>query len=148
MIRKKYIWLSILILTIVLAFGGCKSMEESEMNYYMKEQKPRIEKFLKYNYNNIDSVTLTGTKKNPMGGFSIKGYINDDKSLTITVPTESIDTNIEYVDGLNGEFIDKNTKFSGENSKSVSEIEAEEKTTMSSSARMTLWKEKFGSKTT
>ncbi|MBO0474647.1 hypothetical protein IGL98_002571 [Enterococcus sp. DIV0840] len=145
MIRKKYIFLSILMLTIILAFGGCKSMEESEMNYYMKEQKPRIEKFLKYHYNNIDSVTLTGTQKNPMGGFFIQGYINGDENLSISVQGE-VGTNIEYVDGLNIDFDKKNNKSN--NNKSVSEIEAEEKTTMSSSARMSLWKEKYGSKTT
>jgi len=126
--------------------GGCKNMEKNAEEAYMIEQKPRIEKYLNYNYNNIDSVTLTGTKKNPMGGFSIKGYINDDKNLTITVPVLSMDTDIEYVDGLNGEFIDKNTKFPGENTKTITEIEAKERTTMSSSARMSLWKEKYGSK--
>ncbi|MGX7412903.1 DUF1433 domain-containing protein [Enterococcus caccae] len=120
-------------------------MEESEMNYYMKEQKPRIEKFLKYHYNNIDSVTLTGTQKNPMGGFFIQGYINGDENLSISVQGE-VGTNIEYVDGLNIDFDKKNNKSN--NNKSVSEIEAEEKTTMSSSARMSLWKEKYGSKTT
>lgn len=122
-------------------------MEKISQEEYMKEQKPRIEKFLKYHYNNIDSITLTGTQNNPMGGFFIKGYINGDKDLTISALGE-LGSNIEYVDGLNGEFIDKNTKFPGENSKSVSEIEAEEKTTMSSSARMSLWKEKYGAKTT
>ncbi|XUB55951.1 hypothetical protein IGJ02_000183 [Enterococcus sp. DIV0724b] len=147
MIRKKYICLSILILTIVLAFGGCKSMEESEMNYYMKEQKPKIEKFLKYNYNNIKSVTLTQANKNPMGGFSIKGYVNENKNLKISVPA-SLESDIEYVNGLADPFFEKNYKFPGQDTKSVSEIEAEEKTTMSSSARMSLWKEKYGSKTT
>lgn len=117
-------------------------MEKNPQEEYMKEQKPRIEKFLKYHYNHMNSVTLTSTQKNPMGGFSIKGYINNDKNLAITVPVLSIDTDIEYVDGLNGEFIDKPTQFPGKNSKSVSEIEAEEKTTISSSARMSLWKEK------
>jgi len=143
MLSKKKISLSILIIGILILLGGCKNMEKAEQETYMLEQKPRIEKFLTYNYNNINSVTLTGTKKNPMGGFSIKGYINDDTSLAITVPVSSIDTDIEYVDGLNGEFIDNNYKFPGQDTKTISEIEKIENSTLSSSARMSLWKEKY-----
>jgi len=142
MLNKKNILLSISMIVIMITFGGCKNMEKSEMEFYMKEQKPRIEKFLKYNYNNIESVTLTGTKKNPMGGFSIKGYVNENKNFKISVPA-SLESNIEYVNGLADPFFEENYKFPGQDTKTISEIEEIEKSTMSSSSRMSLWKEKY-----
>ncbi|MGM0094818.1 hypothetical protein IGJ40_002779 [Enterococcus sp. DIV0418] len=92
----------------------------------MQEQKPRIEKFLKYNYNNIESITLTKTYTNPTGVVHIEGYLNNNEKLKIDAP----------LDGLNGvEVVDTPTIFDDKYSKpqfkyegkTVSGIEAEEK---------------------
>ncbi|PEX96100.1 hypothetical protein COE16_30305 [Bacillus cereus] len=94
---------------------------------YMAEQKIRIEKYLKYNYNNVHSVTLTDIHKNPTGVVHINGYINGDKDLEIDASVVS-EKGIEFVGGLSGGFDDKNHKPELEGKlKSVSEIEAEEK---------------------
>ncbi|PER24689.1 hypothetical protein CN485_21915 [Bacillus cereus] len=94
---------------------------------YMAEQKIRIEKYLKYNYNNVHSVILTDMYKDPMGVIHIEGYINEDKNLKIDAIIES-EKGIEFVGGLSGGFDDKNHKSELEGKlKSVSEIEAEEK---------------------
>ena len=104
--KRKWI---IAIVIILILVGGYKIVEKKKIDEYVERQKPRIEKYLKYNYDNIDSITITGTSKNPMGGFSIKGYINDDKNLTILAKA-SLDSDIENVDGLPSSFYDKYKK--------------------------------------
>lgn len=92
----------------------------------MAEQKPRIEKFLAYNFNNIDSITLTGTHTNPTGITHIEGYINDNKKLWIDAPMDS-KSGVEIVDTateLNNNYLKKEFLYEG---KTVSGIEAEEK---------------------
>ena len=116
-------------------------MEKQRIESYVEIQKPRIEKYLKYNYNNIEKITLTGINKNPMGGFSIKGYVNENKSLNFTVPA-SIDTDIEYVDGLANQFFDDNEKYPDKESKTVSEIEEEERNSLSFDEKMKLLNQK------
>ncbi|MHC5251544.1 DUF1433 domain-containing protein [Listeria kieliensis] len=92
----------------------------------MQEQKPRIEKYLNYNFNNIKSVTLTDTYTNPTGVTHIKGYVNGDEKLTIDAPLSSkhgvevVDTSDELFD----DYLKEKYRF---NVRSVSDIEAEEK---------------------
>lgn len=131
--------LIILILLVIILIGGYKFMEKQKINTYVETQKPRIEKFLKYHYNNIETVTITGTKKNPMGGFSIEGYINDDKDLYISTRGE-LGTDIEYVSGLSYDFDQKYNKSN--NNKSVSEIEEEERNSLSFDEKMKLLNQK------
>ncbi|MDT0050174.1 DUF1433 domain-containing protein [Listeria cossartiae subsp. cayugensis] len=50
----------------------------------LKEESPRIEKYLKYNYNNIENVTFTKADFTGMGTPYIEGYINGDKDLYFT----------------------------------------------------------------
>ncbi|OSX86963.1 DUF1433 domain-containing protein [Bacillus cereus] len=130
--NKKFFFGGILLvlLLVIGGFGGYHYMKEKqneELNKYMAEQKIRIEKYLKYNYNNVHSVTLTGMHRNPTGVVHIEGYINGNKDLGIDASVEN-EKGIEFVDILSIEFEDKNCKPEFEDkSKSVSEIEAEEK---------------------
>ncbi|WP_167630545.1 DUF1433 domain-containing protein [Listeria valentina] len=92
----------------------------------MQEQKPRIEKFLKYNYNNIESITLTKTYTNPTGVVHIEGYLNNNEKLKIDAPLDGIN-GVEVVDTPTI-FDDKYSKPGYEyKSKNVTDIEAEEK---------------------
>ncbi|PER24691.1 hypothetical protein CN485_21925 [Bacillus cereus] len=117
-------------LLVIAAVGGYHYMKEKqteELKKYMAEQKIRIEKYLKYNYNNVHSVTLTDIHRNPTGVVHINGYINGDKDLEIDASVVS-EKGIEFVGGLSEEFDDKNYKTElGGKLKSVSEIEEEEK---------------------
>lgn len=114
-------------------------MEKQKIEAYVDKQKPRIEKYLNYHYNNIESVTITGIEKNPMGGFFINGYINNDKNLSIYAEG-SIGVDIEYVSGLNYTFYKKYNKSN--DNKSVSEIEAEERDSLSFNEKMDLLNKK------
>ncbi|MBC2254552.1 DUF1433 domain-containing protein [Listeria ivanovii] len=92
----------------------------------MTEQKPRIEKFLNYTYNDIEKITLIGTHTNPTGVVHIEGYVNDNKELWIDAPMDS-KNGVEVVDTateLNNNYLKKEFLYE---SKNVSEIEAEEK---------------------
>ncbi|PEA28817.1 DUF1433 domain-containing protein [Bacillus nitratireducens] len=121
------LFVSLLVIAAVGAYHYMKEQQNEELNKYMEEQKIRIEKYLKYNYNNVHSVTVTGMHKNPTGVIHIEGYINEDKNLKIDTSIES-EKGIEFVDILSVEFYDENKKPELEDkSKSVSEIEAEEK---------------------
>ncbi|MED4680894.1 DUF1433 domain-containing protein [Bacillus nitratireducens] len=130
--NKKYFFGGILFvsLLVIAGVGGYHYMKEKQIEAqkkYMAEQKIRIEKYLKYNYNNVHSVILTDMYKDPMGVIHIEGYINEDKNLKIDAIIES-EKGIEFVGGLSGGFDDKNHKPELEGKlKSVSEIEAEEK---------------------
>ncbi|GLV66641.1 hypothetical protein Bmyc01_53100 [Bacillus mycoides] len=130
--NKKFFFGGILFVSFLIILGlrgyhYVKEKQVEEQKRFMAEQKIRIEKFLKYNYNNVHSVTLTGMHKNPTGVVHIEGYINGNKDLGIDASVES-EKGIEFADGLSEEFYDKNKKPElGDKSKSVSEIEAEEK---------------------
>ncbi|WP_167630526.1 DUF1433 domain-containing protein [Listeria valentina] len=92
----------------------------------MQEQKSRIEKYLNYNFKNINKVTLTDTYTNPTGVTHIKGYVNDDKNLTIDAPLSS-QKGVEVVDTSDKLFDDYLKEKYRFNVHSVTDIEAEEK---------------------
>ena len=54
-------------------------MKYDEMKYY-DEQKERIILFMKYNVKGFKEIQFEEQKENPMDGYSISGYINNDKS--------------------------------------------------------------------
>ncbi|WP_221769201.1 DUF1433 domain-containing protein [Listeria marthii] len=78
----------ILFLILILVFSGVlfwnKHQENVEREAFLKEESPRIEQFLKYNYSKINKVTFTHVKVSPMGIPYIEGYINDDKELAFS----------------------------------------------------------------
>ncbi|EPH4373233.1 DUF1433 domain-containing protein [Listeria monocytogenes] len=78
----------ILFLILIIVFSGFlfwnKHQENVERETFLKEESPRIEQFLKYNYSNINKVTFTHVKVSPMGIPYIEGYINDDKELAFS----------------------------------------------------------------
>ncbi|HCY4729817.1 TPA: DUF1433 domain-containing protein, partial [Staphylococcus aureus] len=92
---------------------------------YYNEQKERITIYMKHNVKGYKNISFTNFKENPMDGYSISGYINNDKKLSFTAGIRSIDdfqfdTDISYTDELGRKFI--------KNPKSVSEIKKEQNT--------------------
>ncbi|HID1463702.1 TPA: DUF1433 domain-containing protein [Staphylococcus aureus] len=105
--------LIIIVLAIYLKIG------HDEKEQYYNEQKERITIYMKHNVKGYKNISFTNFKENPMDGYSISGYINNDKKLSFTAGIRSIDdfqfdTDISYTDELGRKFI--------ENPKSVSEI--------------------------
>ncbi|HDA7713674.1 TPA: DUF1433 domain-containing protein [Staphylococcus aureus] len=111
--------LIIIVLAIYLKIG------HDEKEQYYNEQKERITIYMKHNVKGYKNISFTNFKENPMDGYSISGYINNDKKLSFTAGIRSIDdfqfdTDISYTDELGRKFI--------ENLKSVSEIKKEQNT--------------------
>ncbi|NGL49089.1 DUF1433 domain-containing protein [Staphylococcus aureus] len=125
-LNKKIYYIAIIIISILLIIGGVYlKMKHDEKEKYYNEQKERITIYMKHNVKGYKNISFTNFKENPMDGYSISGYINNDKKLSFTAGIRSIDdfqfdTDISYTDELGRKFI--------ENPKSVSEIKKEQNT--------------------
>ncbi len=125
--KKKKIFIFVII--IALGIGGVNWMSNKKAeNEYIETQKPRIEKYLKYNYNGIETITYSEEHfKTPMGSLDIDGYVNNDKDLyfsATTYPPQDFEAGAspsKDLDKMRKEEYKYQTKL-------VSEIEAEEKT--------------------
>ncbi|GGC90918.1 DUF1433 domain-containing protein [Enterococcus wangshanyuanii] len=105
---------------IIIAVAGLNYY--SYKNYTVK-QKERIELFFKFNYNNIDSLTFTETKKNSMGSLDFYGYFNSDKSNRFIGSVMPYQKEFEGDIVINGTFDTENAKFENGEMYDVSEIE-------------------------
>ncbi|WFO04718.1 DUF1433 domain-containing protein [Staphylococcus aureus] len=121
--NKKSLMIVFIIIILILV-GIFLKMKYDEKKYY-DEQKERIIIYMKYNVKGFKEIQFEEQKENPMDGYSISGYINNDKKLSFTAGIRSIDdfqfdTDISYTDELGRKFI--------KNPKSVSEIKKEQNT--------------------
>ncbi|MDU5411133.1 MAG: DUF1433 domain-containing protein, partial [Staphylococcus haemolyticus] len=119
----------IILISIVLIIGGVylkiksDKQKEKEQQYY-DEQKERITLYMKYNVKNFKSIDFTSCERDPMGGYAIKGYINNNNKLSFTASA--------YLDEKNqfeGDYssTEEFNKIIIKNPKTVSEIKKEEK---------------------
>ncbi|HDJ3183584.1 TPA: DUF1433 domain-containing protein [Staphylococcus aureus] len=120
---KIKVLVTVILIIIVLALYLKIGHDEKEK--YYNEQKERITIYMKHNVKGYKNISFTNFKENPMDGYSISGYINNDKKLSFTAGIRSIDdfqfdTDISYTDELGRKFI--------KNPKSVSEIKKEQNT--------------------
>ncbi|MBS6895479.1 MAG: DUF1433 domain-containing protein [Staphylococcus epidermidis] len=127
--NKKIILIFIILISIVLIIGGVylkiksDKQKEKEQQYY-DEQKERITLYMKYNVKNFKSIDFTSCERDPMGGYAIKGYINNNNKLSFTASA--------YLDEKNqfeGDYssTEEFNKIIIKNPKTVSEIKKEEK---------------------
>jgi len=87
-----------------------------------KAQEARVEKYIRYNIQDVKSITFIEHKISPMGVPHIKGYINDNRELWFDAGLDDNDT-FDRKLGRSGEL----GKLIKKPEKSVSEIEKEEK---------------------
>ena len=92
--NKKIFLAVIILISIVLITGAVylkmkyDEKKEKEQKYY-NEQKERIELFMKYNVKGYRTIHFTAIEKNPMDGYDISGYINNDKKIAFTAGVRS-----------------------------------------------------------
>ncbi|UVJ15046.1 DUF1433 domain-containing protein [Staphylococcus aureus] len=120
---KIKVLVTVILIIIVLALYLKIGHDEKEQ--YYNEQKERITIYMKHNVKGYKNISFANFKENPMDGYSISGYINNDKKLSFTAGIRSIDdfqfdTDISYTDELGRKLI--------KNPKSVSEIKKEQNT--------------------
>ncbi|OJG92363.1 hypothetical protein RV15_GL003156 [Enterococcus silesiacus] len=101
---------------------GIAGLNRYSYNNYTNKQKERIELFFNYNYN-IDSLTFTKTKKNPMGTLVFYGYFNNDKENDFSASIMPYQKEFERNNVMDGKFSRKNDKFKDRKTYTVSEIE-------------------------
>ncbi|KRN69578.1 hypothetical protein IV70_GL000464 [Carnobacterium maltaromaticum DSM 20342] len=118
---KKFLF--VFITTILIITGGWLIVKEIQKKELLTENAPLIEKYLKYNYEGIKSVTFSEVKVNPTGVPHIIGYVNNDKDTYFSagIYNEKFDGDIGV---SNIPMTDNNLEFGA---KSVSDIEKEEK---------------------
>ncbi|WP_221642120.1 DUF1433 domain-containing protein [Listeria innocua] len=115
----------ILFFILIIVFSGAlfwkKHQENVEREAFLKEESPRIEQFLKYNYRNINKLTFTHVKVSPMGIPYIEGFINNDENLffSATIYDEHFENSISIPE-------DVSNWRKNEINKTVSEIQQEE----------------------
>lgn len=114
----------IIFISIILISGGVYlKMKHDQKQKYYDEQKERIIIYMKYNVKGYKEINFEEQKENPLDGFVITGYINNDKTNTFSAHMWSKDDyQFEYLLTYSG-YIAKNMP---ENPKSVSEIKKEQ----------------------
>ncbi|WP_454659275.1 DUF1433 domain-containing protein [Bacillus mycoides] len=121
----KKIMISIVTVMVIIA-GGYFTMEylkqKEEEEKFWKVQEARVEKYIRYNIQDVKSITFIEKSVSPMGVPSIEGYINDDKELWFDASISTTE-NFEDKFSRSGEL----GKLIKNPEKSVSEIEKEEK---------------------
>lgn len=91
---KKYIKLLIIVIITCLIIVGYL-LHKSKKEHYIETQEKRIDLYFKYNLNNYYSMKVTSFKKNPMGGYFIKGFVNNKKNYKFDAVIFS-DTNKQF----------------------------------------------------
>ncbi|ASZ67031.1 DUF1433 domain-containing protein [Bacillus cereus] len=118
----------LIVSALVLIAGGFFTLEylkhKEQEEIFWKAQKARVEKYIRYNIQDVKSITFIEHKISPMGIPSIEGYINDDKDLWFDASISTTE-NFEDKFSRSGEL----GKLIKDPEKSVSEIEKEEKKT-------------------
>ncbi|PGB27584.1 DUF1433 domain-containing protein [Bacillus toyonensis] len=121
--KKVIIWV---VSALVLIAGGYFTMEylkqkEKEEKFW-KTQEARVEKYIRYNIEDVKSITFTKKDVSPMGVPYLEGHINNNKELDF-IARISTTENFEDKFTRSG----KLGKLIKDPEKSVSEIEKEEK---------------------
>ncbi|HCX0642578.1 TPA: DUF1433 domain-containing protein [Staphylococcus aureus] len=91
---KKYIKLLIIVIITCLIIVGYL-LHKSKKEHYIETEEKRIDLYFKYNLNNYHSMKVTSFKKNPMGGYFIKGFVNNKKNYKFDAVIFS-DTNKQF----------------------------------------------------
>lgn len=79
------------VILIIIVFALYLKIGHDEKEQYYNEQKERITIYMKHNVKGYKNISFTNFKENPMDGYSISGYINNDKKLSFTAGIRSID---------------------------------------------------------
>ncbi|HDP6144758.1 DUF1433 domain-containing protein [Staphylococcus aureus] len=75
--KLNMILLFIIIVALFLTFGYI--YHKNKKNHFILTQEKRIDLYFKYNLKNYHGLKITKFQKGPMGSYSAKGYINNNK---------------------------------------------------------------------
>jgi len=123
--KKKTIFILSIIIMIALS-GGLFMEKKKNDKLNMDIQKKRIEKYIEYNYKDIECITFTDSKKVPTGGTYINGYVNNDEAINFAgwLTPDKFEAQFS-----SSQELEKLAKY--EKNKNIEDIENEEKKTSS-----------------
>ncbi|UIK47505.1 DUF1433 domain-containing protein [Staphylococcus pettenkoferi] len=75
--RKLFLYISLVVISTLLITGYILHKKKKE--HFIQTQEKRIGLYFKHNLKNYKSMQITKIEKNPMGGYFIDGYVNNDK---------------------------------------------------------------------
>ena len=91
---------------VVIIAGGYFTMEylnqKKKEEKFWKAQEARVEKYIHYNIQDVQSITFTKYEVSPMGIPKLKGYINKDEQLSFIAHISTTE-NFEDDFGCSGE---------------------------------------------
>lgn len=113
-----------IIFIITGGYIGMKYVDKKEQEeQFWKKQEARVEKYIRYNIKDVQSIKFKEHSVSPMGVPRLKGYINNNEELDF-IAHISTTKNFEDDFTCSGELYDNYVK---KPEKSVSEIEEEER---------------------
>ncbi|MCS5349113.1 DUF1433 domain-containing protein [Staphylococcus aureus] len=92
--KKKYILIIVSVILIGLVVMACVTHKHKK-DHYIETQEKRIDLYFKHNLNHYKSMKVTSFKKNPMGGYFIKSFVNNKKNYKFDAVIFS-DTNKQF----------------------------------------------------
>lgn len=125
--KKISIIITILFLIITGGWLILKAIQETKL---LQEEKPSIEKYLKYNYENIETVTLTEVKVNPTGVPHILGYVNNNTAMTFDagIYNDHFEGDLSSIGEIPLKQTNKTVKYGFKNVADIEKEEAEQQT--------------------
>ncbi|HDJ2962292.1 TPA: DUF1433 domain-containing protein [Staphylococcus aureus] len=76
--KKKYILIIVSVILIGMVVVACLTHKHKK-DHYIETQEKRIDLYFKYNLKIYHGLKITKFQKGPMGSYSAKGYINNNK---------------------------------------------------------------------
>ncbi|QHK50388.1 DUF1433 domain-containing protein [Staphylococcus aureus] len=105
--KKKYILIIVVVIIIGLVVVACVTHKHKK-DHYIETQEKRIDLYFKHNLNNYKNMKVTDFHKNPMGGYFVEGYINENKDYEFQASIDSGGDNQFHKDiGYDGDKIGK-----------------------------------------
>ncbi|MDK7115430.1 DUF1433 domain-containing protein [Staphylococcus pettenkoferi] len=118
---KTYLYIGIIALILIVA-RSYLIYKHNEKEKFYSEQKERITTYMKHNVKDYKNIIFTDFERNPMDGYEIIGYINNDKKLEFTAGVRSTE-NYQFDGDIS--FTGELSKLLNKNTKTVSQIEEE-----------------------
>jgi Protein of unknown function (DUF1433) len=77
----------LVIISLIILLGGCvvNSNKENLDEDTIQKAKEIAESYLKNNYKDIDEIEFSDDYSSPMGGFMIRGIVNNNKEANFSI---------------------------------------------------------------
>ncbi len=87
---KKVSFLLTLTIVIIILLGGCfvNTKNQDYDDETINKAIQSAENYIKNNFKDIEKIHFSDDHKSPMGGFTVRGYVNDNKDANFDMTVE------------------------------------------------------------